>query len=137
MKHKTLYMYKQRLFARITLSFLSVLLMMISLQLLVTIVHATDDKYPSLRDSIDSDFQAAFEKALDKQFVKGMKKKKPEAEVYRKSGTWRQFHTDSGVVTQKDKEYIIVAMVEHQQGGEGLVELITAVEDLMDQLHGQ
>ena len=75
--------------------------------------------------------------AISHKFVKGMKQKKPEAEVYRKSGTWRQFHTDSGVVTQKDKEYIIVAMVEHQQGGEGLVELITAVEDLMDQLHGQ
>ena len=73
MKHKTLYMYKQRLFARTTLSLLSVLLMMISLQLLVTIVNATDDKYPSLRDSIDSDFQAAFEKALDKQFGKDIR----------------------------------------------------------------
>ena len=84
------------------------------------------------------DLEEVFSKpAISHKFVKGIKQKKPEAEVYRKSGTWRQFHTDSGVVTHKDKEYIIVAMVEHQQGGEGLVELITAVEDLMDQLHGQ
>ena len=66
-----------------------------------------------------------------------MKQKKPGADIYRKSGSWRQFHADSGVITQKDKEYIIVALVEHPQGGKGLVELIVAVEDLLDQMHGQ
>ncbi len=70
--------------------------------------------------------------AISHKFVKGLKEAKPEAEVYRKSGTWKKFHADSGVVTQADRDYIIVALVEHDKGGEGLVELITAVEELMD-----
>ena len=61
-----------------------------------------------------------------------MKAKKPEAEVYRKSGTWHTYHADSGVITQKDKEYIIVALVQHREGGQGLTELIEAVDELMD-----
>jgi len=69
---------------------------------------------------------------INHKFVKGMKGKKPEAEVFRKSGSWRKFHADSGVITQKDNEYIIVALVEHTQGGEGLTELIVAVDELMD-----
>jgi len=66
------------------------------------------------------------------KFVKGIKQKKAEADIYRKSGSWRAFHADSGVITKKDREYIIVALVEHPQGGEGLVELIVAVDNLMD-----
>ena len=82
------------------------------------------------------DLEAIFSKpGITHKFVKGMKQKKPEAEIYRKSGSWRQFHADSGVITQKDKEYIIVALVEDPQGGEGLVELITAVDDLMDTMN--
>jgi hypothetical protein len=47
------------------------------------------------------------------KFVKGLKEKNPEAEVYRKSGSWRKFHADSGVITEEDREYIIVSLVEH------------------------
>ena len=84
------------------------------------------------------DLEDVFSKpGITHKFVKGMKQKKPGADIYRKSGSWRQFHADSGVITQKDKEYIIVALVEHPQGGKGLVELIVAVEDLLDQMHGQ
>ena len=79
------------------------------------------------------DFVAVFSKpGINHKFVKGMKAKKPEAEVFRKSGSWRKFHADSGVITQKDNEYVIVALVEHPQGGEGLTELIVAVDELMD-----
>ena len=95
-------------------------------------VIASDKSYPELRGSIDTELQKAFEKTLDQKFVKGMKAKKPEAEVYRKSGTWRTYHADSGVITQKDKEYIIVALVQHQEGGQGLTKLIEAVDELMD-----
>jgi len=79
------------------------------------------------------DLEEVFSKpGITHKFVKGMKQKKPEADIYRKSGSWRNFHADSGIMTLKDKEYIIVALVEHPQGGEGLVELIVAVDDLMD-----
>ena len=66
------------------------------------------------------------------KFVKGLKKSELDAEVYRKSGTWKQFHADSGVITEQDREYILVALVEHKEGGEGLVELITVVEGFLD-----
>jgi beta-lactamase class A len=79
------------------------------------------------------DLEEVFSKpGITHKFVKGMKQKKPEADIYRKSGSWRNFHADSGIMTLKDKEYILVALVEHPQGGEGLVELIVAVDDLMD-----
>ena len=82
------------------------------------------------------DLEEVFSKpGITHKFVKGMKQKNAEAEIFRKSGSWRQFHADSGVITQKDKEYIIVALVEHQQGGEGLVELIVAIDNLMDTMH--
>ena len=81
------------------------------------------------------DLEEVFSKpGISHKFVKGMKQKKPEAEIYRKSGSWRAFHADSGIVTQKDKEYVIVALVEHPQGGEGLSELIVAVDNLMDKM---
>ncbi len=75
--------------------------------------------------------------AISHKFVKGLKAAESEAEVYRKSGTWKEFHADSAVVTQKDREYIIVALFEHEKGEELLVELIAAVEALMDKRIGQ
>jgi len=71
------------------------------------------------------------------KFVKGLKEAEPEAEVYRKSGTWKQFHADSGVITETDREYILVGLVEHKEGGEGLVELVKTVEEMMDRLGDQ
>ena len=68
--------------------------------------------------------------AIQHKFVKGMRDK-PDAEVFRKSGTWRQFHSDSGIVTRPDMEYIVVALADQEGGGEGLVELIVAIDNLM------
>ena len=72
--------------------------------------------------------------AIQHKFVKGMRDK-PGAEVFRKSGTWRQFHSDSGIVTRPDMEYIVVALADHEGGGEGLVELIVAIDNLMVKQH--
>jgi beta-lactamase class A len=74
---------------------------------------------------------------ISHKFVKGLKEADPEAKVYRKSGTWKQFHADSGVITEKDREYILVALVEDEEGGEGLVELISVVEEFLDSREGQ
>lgn len=66
------------------------------------------------------------------KFVKGLKQKKPEAGVYRKSGSWRQFHADSGIIAQDDSVYLVAALAEHPEGDEGLARLIVVVDDLMD-----
>ena len=68
--------------------------------------------------------------AIQHKFVKGLRDK-PDAEVFRKSGTWKQFHSDSGIITRPDLEYIVVVLADHEEGGEGLVELIVAIDDLM------
>jgi beta-lactamase class A len=72
--------------------------------------------------------------AIKHKFVKGLSDK-PDAEIARKSGTWRQFHADSGIVTRPDMEYIVVVLVDHEAGGEGIVDLIKAIDDLMLEQH--
>ena len=67
---------------------------------------------------------------IQHKFVKGLRGRS-DAEVFRKSGTWKQFHSDSGIVTRPDMEYIVVVLVDHEAGGEGIVELIVAIDDLM------
>ncbi|MEE4262705.1 MAG: serine hydrolase [Desulfobacteraceae bacterium] len=71
--------------------------------------------------------------AIKHKFVKGLKDKK-DTEIYRKSGTWKNFHADGGVVVHRNNEYIIVGIVEHPKGGEGLAELVILVDDLMEKM---
>lgn len=76
------------------------------------------------------------EPRIQHKFVKGLKDK-PDAKIYRKSGTWRNFHADSGVIVHAKSVYIITAMVEHPQGGQGLSELIVVVDDLLDSVYSR
>ena len=71
--------------------------------------------------------------AIKHKFVKGLKDRK-DTVIYRKSGTWKNFHADGGVVVHRTNEYIIVGIVEHPKGGEGLSELVVLVDDLMGKM---
>ncbi len=74
---------------------------------------------------------------IQHKFVKGIKKSKPDAEILRKSGTWKGFHADSGVIVNKESgyKYIIVALVEHPQGNDGLARFAAVVDATMDRMH--
>jgi beta-lactamase class A len=74
---------------------------------------------------------------IEHKFVKGIKKSNPDAEIYRKSGTWKKFHADSGVIVDKEAgyQYIIVALVEHQRGADGLARFAAVVDETMDNMH--
>ena len=74
---------------------------------------------------------------IQHKFVKGIKKSKPAAEIYRKSGTWKAFHADSGVIADKEKgyRYIIVALTEHPEGADGLARFAAVVDETMDSIH--
>ena len=124
--------------------------------------EAEQPRYPDLWDSTDPELQTALEQmlagmppgfmkavtpehhqmiaeifskpAIQHKFVKGMRDQ-PDAEVFRKSGTWKQFHSDSGIVTRPDMEYIVVVLADHEGGGEALVELIVAIDKLMLERH--
>ena len=48
----------------------------------------------------------------------------PRAKIYRKSGSWRQWHADSAIVEQGRHRYIAVALAEDPEGGRWLTQLI-------------
>lgn len=64
------------------------------------------------------------------KFVKGLEGK-PESRIYRKSGTWEQWHADSALVERNGRKYIIVALAEDRRGGEWLVNLVRPIDDLL------
>ncbi len=67
---------------------------------------------------------------LQHKFVKGLKGR--DVEIYRKSGTWRNYHADSGVIVQPDgSTYIIVAIGQGTDHGKQIADLIRTVDDLM------
>ena len=72
--------------------------------------------------------------ALKHKFVKGLEGR-PDVKIYRKSGTWRNWHADSGVIVHEDFKYIIVALSQLPNGGEELSRLAAAVDDLMERRH--
>ena len=69
--------------------------------------------------------------AIKHKFVKGLNETNPDATMYRKSGTWRNFHADSGVVDTEHGRYIVVVIGEHPEGAKDLVRFIQAVESAM------
>ncbi len=68
---------------------------------------------------------------IQHKFVKGLKDR-PPAEIYRKSGTWKHFHSDSGIIVRAKHKYIVVALIQHSRGAEDLSRLIIAVDDMME-----
>ncbi|HID81055.1 MAG TPA: serine hydrolase [Chromatiales bacterium] len=65
------------------------------------------------------------------KFVKGLKAEHPEAEIYRKSGSWKQWHADSALIEHDGHSYIAVALAEDPRGGQWLSELIVAFDELI------
>ena len=64
------------------------------------------------------------------KFVKGLEGR-PGVQIYRKSGTWKDFHADSALVEYGNYRYIIVGLAEHPQGGDWLVRLAAPLHDLV------
>lgn len=64
------------------------------------------------------------------KFVKGLADY-PDAKIYRKSGSWRQWHADSAIVEADGHKYIIVALAESPSGGTWLSSLIKPIHQFM------
>jgi beta-lactamase class A len=64
------------------------------------------------------------------KFVKGLADY-PDAKIYRKSGSWRQWHADSAIVEAEGHKYIIVALAEDPNGGAWLSRLIQPIHQFM------
>lgn len=65
------------------------------------------------------------------KFVKGLMSVSPEAQIYRKSGTWQNWHADSAIVEHAGRTYIAVALAESPQGGEWLKNIICELDDII------
>jgi beta-lactamase class A len=74
--------------------------------------------------------QILSEPAINHKFVKGLNAR-PGLTIYRKSGTWRNFHADSALVESGECKYIIVALAQDPNGGQWLEDLASPLHDLV------
>lgn len=65
----------------------------------------------------------------DIKFVKGLDGR--PVTVLRKWGSWEDWLHDTAIVGATDRHYVLVALTHHPRGDDYLVELATAVDDLM------
>jgi beta-lactamase class A len=55
----------------------------------------------------------------------------PGVRIFRKSGTWKDFHADSALIEQGGRRFVMVAIAEHRDGGEWLVRLAERMNQLI------
>ncbi len=69
---------------------------------------------------------------LHHKFVNTLDRIAPKASIFRKSGSWSTFHSDSALVLDDDwRHYILVALIDDPQGESICRQLVTAAEDAM------
>jgi beta-lactamase class A len=64
------------------------------------------------------------------KFVAGLATR-PDARIYRKSGTWRDFHADGAIVESAGRRLIMVALANDPAGGDWLARLAVVLHDLV------
>jgi beta-lactamase class A len=70
------------------------------------------------------------EPGIHHKFVRGLEDR-PGARVFRKSGSWRQYHADSALVEFGKYRYIMVGLAEDPEGGKWLERLAAPMHDLV------
>jgi len=70
---------------------------------------------------------------INHKFVAGLSEENPDAVIFRKSGTWKHFHADSGIVVDKDYQYIVVSILDHEAGEEILERGIGVVDEVIEE----
>ena len=69
---------------------------------------------------------------LNHKFVRAVEQRAPRARLFRKSGTWKIWHSDSILVWgERWRRYILVAMVESEQGDRVIGQLVPVVEEAL------
>jgi beta-lactamase class A len=74
--------------------------------------------------------QTLSQPGIKHKFVKGLESR-PGVEIYRKSGTWQDFHADSALVEHGGHKFVIVGLAHHKDGGEWLARLAAPMHDLV------
>lgn len=63
------------------------------------------------------------------KFVKGLEGERLAANIYRKSGSWRDWHADSAIVERDGRRYIAVALAEDPRGSDWMSQLIVHMDE--------
>ena len=69
--------------------------------------------------------------ALHHKFVRGLRSRHRAVRLYRKGGSWGNFHSDSAIVERNGRKYIAVALTEDPNGAEWLESLIIRMDQLV------
>ncbi len=70
------------------------------------------------------------EPEIHHKFVLGLEQARPRSRVYRKSGTWREWHADAAIVERDGRRYVAVGLLETRQRGV-LARLIVRLDGLI------
>jgi beta-lactamase class A len=68
---------------------------------------------------------------LSHKFVRAMKRINPAAALFRKSGSWRTYHSDSALVEHDGRKYIAVVLSNDEEGAVWLDRIITALDGII------
>ena len=68
---------------------------------------------------------------LSHKFVNTLKIIAPDTDIYRKSGSWKNYHSDSVLVWGKDRKYIMVALIEDAGGEQIIRDLVVPLESVL------
>lgn len=69
---------------------------------------------------------------LHHKFVNTLEKIAPEAKLYRKSGSWQNYHSDSVLVWGPKRRYILVALIDDPDGEDIIRKLVIPVEEVLN-----
>jgi len=69
---------------------------------------------------------------LHHKFVNSLDKIAPNAKLFRKSGSWSTFHSDSIMVWGPNRQYILTALVNDSNGEQIMRQLVYEVEKVLD-----
>lgn len=73
--------------------------------------------------------------SLHHKFVNTLDRINPTAKVFRKSGSWQTFHSDSAIVWGEDgKKYILVALINDDSGEKICRDLVVCAEKVMTEM---
>jgi beta-lactamase class A len=73
--------------------------------------------------------------ALNHKFVKGMSTLPGPMKIYRKSGTWSIYQSDSALIKHNGHTYVVAALAESSRGEAILQKLIVGIDRMIEQLH--
>jgi beta-lactamase class A len=69
--------------------------------------------------------------AIHHKFAAALGEIDPQAMIFRKSGTWQHWHSDSAIIERNGRRYIAVGLCENPQGGSWLERILHVVDALV------